>query len=127
VVSLQATFVPELLSMNCLMAAMIPTAAIAKAHDPAARNPASPVFWFVMSMALMLGAFTAYPMNWWLVKHGLKHGMLTVRSADPDHQSAPMGGNKCLRWPMAKCRCLALVSIHNTALSLRVPLRRWAA
>ncbi|MGA2409797.1 MAG: DUF4396 domain-containing protein [Candidatus Binataceae bacterium] len=88
--SLQVTFIPELLSMNCLMAAMIPVAAIAKAHDSSARNPASPVFWFVMSMALTLGAFAAYPMNWWLVKHGLKHGMLTVRPAGARDQGEPM-------------------------------------
>ena len=32
-----------------------------------------------MSLALMVGAAFAYPMNWWLVAHHLKHGMLTVR------------------------------------------------
>lgn len=35
-----------------------------------------------MSMALLVGFVAAYPMNWWLVAKGLKHGMLTVRSAD---------------------------------------------
>ena len=33
-----------------------------------------------MSMGLMVGAIVAYPMNWWLVAHHLKHGMMTVRS-----------------------------------------------
>jgi hypothetical protein len=32
-----------------------------------------------MSLALMFGAIIAYPMNWWLVAHHLKHGMMTVR------------------------------------------------
>jgi len=27
----------------------------------------------------MTGAVVAYPMNWWLVAHHLKHGMMTVR------------------------------------------------
>ena len=77
--SLRMTFIPELLSMNCLMAGMIPVSLIAKAHIPAATSPASSVFWFVMSVALTVGAFAAYPMNWWLVANRLKHGMLTVR------------------------------------------------
>jgi hypothetical protein len=32
-----------------------------------------------MTMALLVGFVTAYPMNWWLVSRGLKHGMMTVR------------------------------------------------
>jgi hypothetical protein len=27
----------------------------------------------------MVGAAFAFPMNWWLIAHHLKHGMLTVR------------------------------------------------
>lgn len=30
-------------------------------------------------MALFAGGIVAYPMNWWLVMHHLKHGMMTVR------------------------------------------------
>ncbi len=30
-------------------------------------------------MALLVGFVVAYPMNWWLVSHHLKHGMMTVR------------------------------------------------
>jgi hypothetical protein len=32
-----------------------------------------------MSLAISVGFFTAYPMNWWLVSKGLKHGLMTVR------------------------------------------------
>jgi hypothetical protein len=32
-----------------------------------------------MSMALCAGFIVAYPINWWLVSHGLKHGMMTER------------------------------------------------
>jgi hypothetical protein len=35
-----------------------------------------------MSMALLAGFVVAYPMNWWLVAKGLKHGMITVRSPE---------------------------------------------
>jgi hypothetical protein len=79
--ALAGSFIPELTSMNCLMAGMIPVAMILKSRMSGATSPLSPVFWFVMSMALMTGFITAYPMNWWLVARRLKHGMLTVRRA----------------------------------------------
>ena len=79
--ALAAAFIPELTSMNCLMAGMIPVAMVFKAGVPGSASPASPAFWFIMSMALLTGFITAYPMNWWLVARKLKHGMLTVRPA----------------------------------------------
>jgi hypothetical protein len=79
--SLTGTFVPELLSMNLLMAGMIPTMMALKMRIPSAADPLTPAFWFVMSMALLVGFVLAYPINWWLVKYQLKHGMMTVRPA----------------------------------------------
>jgi Domain of unknown function (DUF4396) len=79
--SLTSTFVSELLSMNLLMAGMVPTVMALKARIPAAADPTSPSFWFVMSMGLLVGFIIAYPMNWWLVANHLKHGMMTVRPA----------------------------------------------
>ena len=77
--ALRNTFFPELLSMNVLMAGMVPTMLLAMEYVPGAHDPAGPAFWFVMSMALLVGFVTAYPMNWWLVSRHLKHGMMTVR------------------------------------------------
>jgi Domain of unknown function (DUF4396) len=79
--ALRSTFMAELLSMNLLMAGMVPTVTALKARIPAAGDPSSPSFWFVMSMGLLVGFIFAYPMNWWLVAHHLKHGMMTVRPA----------------------------------------------
>jgi Domain of unknown function (DUF4396) len=79
--ALRSTFVAELLSMNLLMAGMVPTVMALKSRIPFAADPASPRFWFVMSMGLLVGFIFAYPMNWWLVAHHLKHGMMTVRPA----------------------------------------------
>jgi Domain of unknown function (DUF4396) len=79
--SLARTFVPELLSMNLLMAGMIPTMMILRASIASAADVLMPSFWFVMSMGLLVGSITAYPMNWWLVTYHLKHGMMTVRPA----------------------------------------------
>ncbi len=80
--SLSRTFIPELVSMNLLMAGMVPTMMILKSALGSAAGPASPVFWFVMSMALLVGFIVAYPINWWLVANHLKHGMMSVRRAD---------------------------------------------
>jgi hypothetical protein len=77
--ALAETFTSELLSMNLLMAGMIPTVMWMRASIPTAGDPLKPAFWFVMSMGLLVGFIVAYPMNWWLVAHHLKHGMMTVR------------------------------------------------
>src|SRR5579871_2645826 len=65
--ALATTFLPELLSMNLLMAGMIPTVMILKVRIASANHAATPGFWFVMSMGLLAGLVLAYPMNWWLV------------------------------------------------------------
>jgi hypothetical protein len=78
-VALKRTFIPELLSMNLLMAGMVPTAMTLRRHVDLAGDPAHARFWFIMSMALLVGFIIAYPMNWWLVANHLKHGMMTVR------------------------------------------------
>lgn len=77
--ALSSTFFPELLSMNCLMAGMVPIMTWAMKNTAMADEPTGPAFWFVMSMALLVGFITAYPMNWWLVSRHMKHGMMTIR------------------------------------------------
>jgi hypothetical protein len=92
--SLRRTFLAELLSMNLLMAGMIPVHAAWRAAVPAAVNVTAPAFWFAISIALLVGFVVAYPMNWWLVTRGLKHGMMTVRPhahAVPAHDSRMVG------------------------------------
>lgn len=94
--SLRKTFIAELLSMNTLMAAMLPVAAFGRHAIGIMPTPRMPEFWFVMSMALLAGFIAAYPMNWWLVARGLKHGMQTVRPASratPKAETVPMSGN----------------------------------
>lgn len=78
--SLDSTFIPELLSMNCLMGAMVPVSTLLWRSMPEAHDPGHGLFWFRMSIALMAGFAAAYPMNWWLVSRHLKHGMMTVPS-----------------------------------------------
>jgi Domain of unknown function (DUF4396) len=49
--SLKGTFSSELLSMNCLMAGMMPVSGIAFAATAASHDPSQPLFWFRMSLA----------------------------------------------------------------------------
>jgi len=86
--SLRQTFLPEFLSMNFLMAGMVVTMGSLMPHVPNSGNPLAGEFWFIMSMSLMTGFALAYPMNWWLVGRGLKHGMITVRPEDEQIQRA---------------------------------------
>ena len=79
--SLTGTFIPELLSMNLLMAGMVPTVMVLRMLIASGTDPLTPAFWFVMSIGLLVGFVVAYPMNWWLVANHLKHGMMTVRPA----------------------------------------------
>jgi hypothetical protein len=32
-------------------------------------------FWFMMQIAMLIGFVTAYPVNWWLVRNGIKERM----------------------------------------------------
>ncbi len=34
-----------------------------------------PVFWFMMQVAMLFGFLTAYPVNWWLIRVGIKERM----------------------------------------------------
>jgi hypothetical protein len=35
----------------------------------------SPVFWFMMQLAMLCGFVTSYPVNWWLIRAGVKEEM----------------------------------------------------
>ncbi len=111
--ALQNTFIPELVSMNCLMAAMVPISSIAKAAVPRSESPLSPAFWFIMSMALLAGFIAAYPMNWWLVSNHLKHGMMTVRPKkdDAEQNSAESSKNTAMSMDKPSSLEIAMVTV----------------
>ena len=35
-----------------------------------------PIFWYMMQIALLAGFLTSYPVNWWLLRAGIKEKML---------------------------------------------------
>lgn len=85
--ALATTFLPEFLSMNLVMTGMMLIASLGRIAIGGRFSPLTPEFWFVMSMALLSGFLTAYPINWWLVAKGLKHGMMTERHPDAAHDA----------------------------------------
>ena len=82
--AVKKTFFAEAVSMNFVMLGMIPVMVILMHYIPDADNPFNPNFWFTMGMATLAGGFTAYPINYWLVAKGLKHGCMTI-SKEPKH------------------------------------------
>src|SRR5439155_8854095 len=87
--NLRRSFMPELVSMNTMMAGMAPVmVALMMGRDMRAMWPGEPLFWFVMSLGVVAGFALAYPVNVWLVSRRMKHGLMTVRrgaDAPPSH------------------------------------------
>jgi hypothetical protein len=103
--AVRKTWLAEWLSMNAVMSGMIPVMIILMSRHMRAMEPSSGRFWAVMSLACLVGAVLAYPINWWLVKHGLKHGMGTERAlgkggAHMNSSGVPMHGSPNAQAPM---------------------------
>jgi hypothetical protein len=81
--AVRRTLIPEWLSMNALMGGMIPVMVVLMTRDPMSMRPDGLRFWGVMSVAILIGATVAYPVNVWLVARRLKHGMGTVYVLGP--------------------------------------------
>src|SRR6267378_8130655 len=87
--NVRRSFMPELLSMNMMMAGMAPVMILLMmSRDMRAMWPGEPLFWFVMSLGVVVGFIIAYPVNVWLVAKGMKHGLMTARApAKMNHNS----------------------------------------
>lgn len=94
--AVRKTFFAETVSMNFVMAGMIPTMVILASVWPHSEDPAGPIFWFRMSIATIVGGLFAYPVNWWLVKSHLKHGCMTLPGRD---RPAPGLGHASMEMP----------------------------
>ena len=78
--NVRRSFLPELISMNCMMGGMAPVMVLLMmGRDMRAMWPAEPLFWMVMSLGVIAGFAIAYPVNVWMVSRGLKHGLMTDR------------------------------------------------
>jgi len=78
--NVRRSFLPEFISMNFMMAAMAPVMALLMmGRDMRAMKPTQLLFWGIMSLGVTAGFVFAYPVNVWMVKRGLKHGLMTER------------------------------------------------
>lgn len=83
------SLVPEWLSMNMVMAGMIPAMVLLMmGQDMRAMEPRNVLYWGAMSASIIVGFAIAYPVNLWLVAVGLKHGMGTERALGKGGHSA---------------------------------------
>lgn len=80
--AVRKTFFAETVSMNFVMAGMLPTMFVLTSLWPGSDSPLAPEFWFRMSLASVVGLVTAYPVNFWLVASHLKHGCMTLPGKD---------------------------------------------
>jgi uncharacterized protein DUF4396/multicopper oxidase len=79
--NVRKSFLPELISMNFMMAGMAPVMSfLMMGRDMRAMVPTELLFWGVMSLGVIAGFTTAYPSNVWLVARRLKHGLMTRRT-----------------------------------------------
>lgn len=81
-VAVRKTFFAETVSMNFVMAGMIPVMVLLAHYWPGSEHPGAATFWFRMSLASIVGGVIAYPINYWLVSSHLKHGCMTLPGAD---------------------------------------------
>ena len=83
--AVRRTIFVETVSMNMVMVGMIPVMIVLLHALPSSDSPAHATFWFRMSMGAVVGGLTGFPINWWLVAKGLKHGCMTVheKGANP--------------------------------------------
>ncbi len=78
--NVRKSFIPELISMNFMMAGMAPVMSfLMMGRDMRAMVPTELLFWGVMSFGVIAGFAAAYPWNVWLVAQSLKHGLMTER------------------------------------------------
>ncbi len=83
------SLLPEWLSMNMVMAGMIPAMVLLMmGDDMRAMEPRHVLYWGAMSASIVVGFVIAYPVNVWLVAMGLKHGMGTERALGRGGHSA---------------------------------------
>ena len=88
--ALRNSFMPEWLSMNMMAVGMFPVMIYGMmGRDMRAMEPTEPMFWGVMSLGVVIGFVTAYPVNVWMVSKGLKHGLMTRSEPSPTNDPTP--------------------------------------
>jgi hypothetical protein len=109
--AIRATFVPEWLSMNMMATGMFSTVALLMMGR--AMQPSEPLFWAVMSLGVIVGFTTAYPVNVWMVARNMKHGLMTRRPADRAQRAH---GAHRMRWDVTRPQVAAIAAVSSLTL-----------
>lgn len=88
--NVKKSFMPEFISMNAMMAGMVPVMALLMmGRDMRAMDPTELVFWGVMSLGVAVGFAVTYPVNVWMVSRKMKHGLMTERRPEKPANGQP--------------------------------------
>jgi FtsP/CotA-like multicopper oxidase with cupredoxin domain len=118
--AVRSTFIPEGLSMNMMAAGMFPTMALLMmGRDMRAMEPTEPLFWAVMSVGVIVGFFTALPVNVWMVARNMKHGLMTARPGPAAHQGH---GRHTMKWDVTRPQLAVVAQLTLLALIAGVVL-----
>jgi len=88
-IAVKKTFFAETVSMNMVMMGMFPVIVAIKHFYPIASDPLKPYFWGMMSLATIVGFIMAYPINSWMIRKNVKHGMMS-RGMKMHHEMATL-------------------------------------
>ncbi|NGX38848.1 MAG: hypothetical protein KR126chlam1_00163 [Chlamydiae bacterium] len=113
------TLFAETVSMNMVMAGMFPVIVAIKHFCPIASNPMLPYFWGMMSLATIVGFIIAYPINSWMVRKGVKHGMMS-KGMTMHHEAPAL--SPALSWGMVIGTYLFFFAVMGIV-ALFVPIR----
>lgn len=69
------SFKVDFLSLTAWQIGMYGWMAIAMFWLIGPMSPSQPVFWLMMQIGMLCGFLTAFPMNWWLIREGIKSAM----------------------------------------------------
>ena len=95
--NVKRSFMPELISMNTMMAGMAPVMIrLMMGRDMRAMDPGELLFWVVMSIGVSAGFALAYPVNVWMVARKMKHGLMTQRK---QQAAGAHGGHSAAKTP----------------------------
>ena len=94
-----------------LLVGMIPVMVILLHEFPASDDPWEPLFWFRMSMAAVVGGVIAFPINWWLVAKGIKHGCMTIPEKAPAHSDDHAGHDMPMDHDMHGDHCMKMTTL----------------
>ncbi|MBX3100714.1 MAG: multicopper oxidase domain-containing protein [Salinibacterium sp.] len=121
--NVRRSFLPEFISMNFMMAGMAPVMTfLMMGRDMRAMDPTELIFWGVMSVGVAAGFALAYPANVWLVRNGLKHGLMTQRApvSTKQHQGhpEPKAEHSMSRSGVTRSQLVAVAGIATLALTV---------